>query len=74
MGGDGFRLVAVGQVFGSQSQPLPEPAIPLLPSDRALYLQQQPLKSVEPHEGAWRLIPPETTGWHVNPHEQSIFL
>ncbi len=36
--GVGKRLVAVGQVFGPESQPLSGPAIPRMPSDWPLQL------------------------------------
>jgi len=56
------RLVAAGQFFGSQSQPPPGPAIPRLPGDRPLPLQQRPLSSEDPCEGSERLLPAEATG------------
>jgi hypothetical protein len=55
------RLGAAGQVFRGRSQPPPEPAIPHRPRDRPLYSQQLPLNSAEPHEGAVRLLPPESS-------------
>lgn len=59
---DSMRLTAAGQMSRAQSQPPPEPAIPRLASDRPLHLQQRPLNSGEPHEGAVRLLPAEVIG------------
>lgn len=56
------RLTAAGQDFRAQSQLPPEPAIPRLPGARPLHLQQRPLNSDEPHEGAERLLSAEATG------------